>query len=258
MEKNNKPDKGIGLSKKVVIIAVGVIVCIICLALILTKCENTKKTDTDNPSTDIENSVNDTNVYNFSASGKISNADSKTVAYFNSHYKGDYRTIIEYMITDESGQQYTQTEKVSYSEKGYKYREIIMDKYSADAGTENSIIYIFKPNVKYMLYPSTRKYFEYPNDTNDYSTSFIFDNSEFETGTINISGKDYYCEAYSDPIYGDVKYGFDDDGNLIYSVSTTSEGEIFSSYIEYSEDVDYSLFEIPSDYTLEKMPNISE
>ena len=115
--------------KKVVIIAVGVIVCIICLALILTKCENTKKTDTDNPSTDIENSVNDTNVYNFSASGKISNADSKTVAYFNSHYKGDYRTIIEYMITDESGQQYTQTEKVSYSEKGYKYREIIMDKY---------------------------------------------------------------------------------------------------------------------------------
>lgn len=258
MKKSSKSDSGIGLSAKISIITVIVIVWIICLALILTRCENIKKTDTNNPSPDSETAVTDTKDYNYSASGKVSNADSKTVAYFNSHYQGDYRTITEYIVTDNSGQQYAQTEKISWSSQGYKYKEVIMDKYSEDAGTENSIIYIYTPEKKYMLYPNTRTYFEYPNDMKDYSASITFDNSEFETGTINIRGKDYYCESYSDPQDGDTKYCFDDDGNLIYSVSTMSNGEVFTSYIEYSEDVDYSLFKVPADYTLEETPNTSE
>ena len=93
-------------------------------------------------------------------------------------------------------------------------------------------------------------YFKADVNTQNYENSINFPVEQFETGTVNINGYEYYYEQYTDTNGITYKYCFDKNDELIYRISSSSTGTITERYMEYSKDVDYSLFEIPADYTL--------
>lgn len=254
MENNKKNSADSALSIKIAIITVIAIVWIICLAFVITKCENDKTDEVSNPHPDTvtEETEKITNPYKAVESGTVKNEDSKTLAYFNSHFKDDYYNVVEiYTDTLNEGTSFMTITR-AYSTKGYIYEKSCPVPY-AESGIEDwEIIQIATPTGSYTLYPQQKTYFKSNATTQGYNNTIEFPGEEFKTGTINVNGLEFYYEEI--PVQDGVttRYCFDKDGNLRHRISTSQNGSATETYYEYSKDVDMSLFEIPEGYTLEQ------
>lgn len=248
--KNIKKDnKNSSLNIKITIITSVIVVWIICLAVIMSQCESDKNLET--PNNIQEETGFSLPSYESVKNGKVSKENSKTVAYFNSHYQGDYYFVTEYEIASEQEGTYYQTETVAWSSNGYKYKRVDMCSYEELSSCTDGIEYLITPTNAYVMYPDMKTYFNSDGSTEGYSTEVTFDNGEFVTGTINVNGKDYCYEEVTDDKGIVSKYCFDKNNELKYLISTTNGATVTAAYMEYSENVDYSLFEIPADYVLE-------
>ena len=191
-------------------------------------------------------------------SGTVSKADSKVYNYFMSHYQDDYYLVneVEYSIVDKvSGQysEYYETHTRAYSADGYLYSDKKLSSYEEKDYTSSSEVTLRTPDKNYILYPDFKEYMEYPAGE-PYTNTVNFPVDEFKTGTIKINGRDYYYESYSDEKGITYRYCFDDSGELKFDIATSISGTITTKRIEYSKNVDYSLFRVPEDYTLSSIP----
>lgn len=247
-KKIKKDSKNSSLNIKITVITSIIVVWIICFALIMSQCES--KQNTENVVGTTEDVVSSVNSYESNEIGKISKEESKSVAYFNTHYKGDYYFVTEYKISSEEKGTYYQTETVAWSSQGYKYKKIDMCSYEDMEFYNDGMEYLITPTNSYVMYPSTKTYFKSDNNTEGYQTEVTFDNEEFVTGTINVDGKDYYYEEITDENGINSKYCFDKNDDIRYLITTANGASVTATYMEYSENVDYSLFEVPADYVL--------
>ena len=187
--------------------------------------------------------------------GSVAEKDSKVYAYFMSHYQDDYYRVneLEYSIVmDGNYAEYYETQTLAYSKSGYIYTENAQCQYS-DKDYSVPIVNLYTPEKTYTLYPEMQTYLEADGNTKNYTNTVDFPGDTMKTGTININGRDYYYEECTD---GQItyRYCFDANGELVYNIASSASGTITTRYVEYSKDVDYSLFEIPEGYTLETFP----
>lgn len=252
-----KKEKGLSLNSKITIITVIAIIWIICAAVLLTQCNPKDETQTEitHPHAITEEYQDEAEAlskpYEVTETSTVKNADSKTVKYFNSHFKDSYRVVIEgFSSTVDNGSAY-QTIERAYSTEGYLYEKTSDSAYS-ELEYANSVISIATPTNSYTLYPDMKVYFKSDNGMAGFKNTINFPGEEFKTGTINILGRDFYYEEMPESQGINTKYCFDDEDNLIYRISTSQKGSVTEHYIEYSKDVDMSLFEIPEDYVLQQ------
>lgn len=251
-DKKKKENNNASLNMKITIITLIIIVWVVCLALVVSKCEAEKAPD--NPETTVQEDDYTHSIpsYEGKETGKVSKENSKTIAYYNTHYKGDYYSITEYEIASETEGTYYQTETIAWSAQGYKYKRVDNCSYEEIGLYDDAIEYLLTPTNAYVMYPDMKVYFNSQGSTEGYSTEVTFKNEEFVTGTVNVNGKDYYYEETTTDEGITSKLCYDENGDLKYTLSTTNGAIVVATYIEYSEEVDYSLFEIPSDYVLEE------
>ncbi len=249
-KKTTKDRKNLSLNIKITIITSVIIVWIICLAVIMSQCESEQNIqNTVDTTEDVTSSVIS---YESNETGKISKEDSKCVAYFNSHYNKDYYFVTEYKISSEEKGIYYQTETVAWSSQGYKYKKTDMCSYEDIEFYNDGVEYLITPTNSYVMYPNTKMYFKSANNAKMEQSKVTFDNEEFVTGTIKIDDKEYFYEGFTDKNGINSKYCFDKNDNLKYLITTVNGATVTAAYMEYSENVDYSLFEIPADYVLEE------
>ncbi len=253
MGNNKKTSADSALTLKITVITVIAIVWIICLAFIITKCEN-KPEESSNPHPDTvtEETEKITNPYDSVESGKVKKEDSKTLAYFNSRFKESYYTVIEaYTETVNEGYNFMTIQR-AYSTDGYLYERSVPVPYYDSKTSDMGITRIVTPEGSYTLYEDQRTYFKAEQTTENYKNTFNFPGEEFKTGTINVNGVEFYYEEL--PVQDGVttKYCFGKEDNLKYRISTSQKGSATETYYEYSNEVDPSLFEIPEDYTLQE------
>ena len=183
--------------------------------------------------------------------GTVSQADSKVYNYFMSHYQDDYYLVneVHFSIVTSEGQytEYFETHTRAYSKNGYLYSDKKVASYDEKDYVSSSEVILRTPDKNYLLYPELNNYMEF--DGTPYTNTISFPVDEFKTGTIKINGRDYYYEEYTDNNIT-YRYCFDDDGELKFDISTSVSGTITTRRIEYSKDVDYSLFTIPDNYEL--------
>ncbi|MEE1042944.1 MAG: hypothetical protein UH854_03170 [Clostridia bacterium] len=245
---NKKDNKNSSLTLKISIITAIIVVWVICLALVLSKCESDKEKNTVNPS---EHEYQEEIItYDATPSGKVTKEESKTLAYFNSHFTGDYYRVKEIEVSSLQDGTYYTTEIFAYSTQGYVYRESFQTTYD-DIEYSASTAELLTPTNAYIIYHDMQTYFNSEGDSSIYKNNINFTNDVFTTGTINIRGKDYYYEEFTSANGISVKYCFDENDRLLYNVSSNANGTITEQYIEYTNDVDYSIFQIPDDYRLE-------
>ena len=252
MKNNKKTSANSALGIKISIITVIVIIWIICLAFMVTRCENNAETSNLHPDTVTEETDKITNPYASVENGMVKKEDSKTVAYFNSHFKDSYRNVVEvYTDTIQDGENCMTIER-AYSTDGYLYEKTTPASYIESKDYDNQIIKISTPNESYTLYANQKVYFKYDTTTKGYKNTIDFPGEEFKTGTINVFGIDFYYEEMPVENGITVRYCFDKEGNLRHRISTSQKGSATETYYEYSKDVDPSIFEIPADYTLQQ------
>lgn len=248
---NNKNNT---LNSRITIITIIVIVWIICLAFIIGMCEKSSNENTNtHPDTITEETDRITNPYTAVESGKVKKEDSKTLAYFNSHFKEDYRSVVEiYTNTINEGMAFMTIERV-YSAKGYLYEKSIPASYIESKDYDyNSIIKIATPSASYTLYADQKVYFKSDQTTAGYKNTISFPDTEFKIGTIIINGLKFYYEEMPVENGITVRYCFDNNDNLKYRISTSQKGSATETYYEYSNYADPSIFEIPDGYTLQQ------
>ena len=260
MSKSHKKKKELELSTIIICVVTGVIIAaIILLGVVLLKNGGSdNSTGTTAPQTDhITTPQEMIKTYNeVTETGTVSKADSKVYNYFMSHYKDDYYVVneSEYSIVDSVTGQYTEyyeTHTRAYSKDGYLYSNKKLSSYEEREYTSPSEVIIRTPTKNYILYPDFKQYMEYEGSL--YTNTISFPVDEFKTGTIKINGSDYYYEEYTDNNVT-FRYCFDSDGELKYDICSSASGTITTRRIEYSKDVDYSLFKVPDDYTLSNIP----
>ena len=238
----------IGVTTAVLIIAV------ICLAIVLWKTSPTKETSgTTIPQSNHETTPDEMiKTYETEETGSVSETDSKVYSYFKSHYQDNYYRVNEIaysIIVDGNYTEYFETETVAYSTQGYLYREKVQSSYDKRQ-FESPIIELYTPEKSYLIYTDTESYFESEQTTRNYENKIDFPGDTFKTGKININGQMYDYEETSDDQGIIYRYCFDEDDNLVYNIASSTNGTITTRYIEYSKDVDYSLFKVPDGYTL--------
>lgn len=255
-QKENNKEKNELLNIIVIVITAVVIVSLICATIIITKFQSkpTEAPTAPQDGTNVPATPQEMiKTYEASESGTaVSETESKTWAYFTSHYQDDYYRVneIAYSIVQEGAYtEYYETETVAYSKQGYLYNKKTDSSYE-EQEFANSVVQLYTPEKSYIIYPDMKSYFAGEQTTQNYKNNIDFPVDRFETGTININGFEYYYEQYTDTSGITYKYCFDKNDDLRYRISSSSTGTITERYIEYSKDVDYSLFEIPSDYKL--------
>lgn len=258
-DKRQKDDKNQMFNIIITSITAVVIITLVCVTIIVSKSQK--------PTQENENSVAATpqdgtnapvnpldliKTYQTSETGSVSETDSKTLAYFTSHYKNDYYRVneIEYSIVAEgSYTEYYETETVAYSTQGYLYNKKTHSSYN-EQNLSPAIVQLYTPTNSYIMYTDMKTYFKGDQNTQGYKNNIDFPGDSFKTGKININGREYYYEETTDENGITYRYCFDENNNLMYNIATATAGTITTRYIEYSSNVDYSLFEIPKDYTL--------
>ena len=247
-KKNDSINIIIGVTTAVLVIAV------VCLAIVLWKTSPTKE----NSNTTIPQSNHETTpdemikTYETKETGSVSEVDSKVYSYFKSHFQDDYYRVNEIgysIIVDGKYTEYFETETVAYSTQGNLYRKKTQSSYD-NQQFESPVIELYTPEKSYLIYTDTASYFEGEQTTQNYENKIDFPGDTFKPGTINIGGRDLYYEETSDTNGITYRYCFDEGDNLVYNIASSSTGTITTRYIEYSKDVDYSLFKIPDGYTL--------
>lgn len=192
--------------------------------------------------------------YESDESGIVSEKDSKTYSYFMSHYQDDYYRVNEIaysIIVDGSYTEYYETETVAYSTQGYLYNKKVESSYE-EQDYASPIVQLYTPTNSYIIYPDMESYFAGNQTTQNYKNTVDFPGDSFKTGTININGRDYYYEETTDESGISFKYCFDNDNDLRFTIASSPMGTITTRHVEYSKDVDYSLFEIPEHYVLQQ------
>ena len=245
---NKKDDKNTSLNIKIAIITAVVIVWVICLAVMLSKCDSDKGAENANTPTD---TITDITTYESAENGKISKGESKTVAYLDSHFKASHYRVKEIEISSAQEGTYYITEVFTYSTDGYVYRRTSYSTYAEREYTD-STAELLTPTNAYVIYPEMKVYFNSDGNSSLYKNTMDFANEYFNTGTINVRGFDYYYEETSNADGITTKYCFDKNNELKYIISTTAQGTVTEEIKEYSKDIDYSLFQIPADYVLEQ------
>ncbi len=250
--KKNKKNDSINII--IGVITAVLVIAVICLAIVLWKTSPTK----DASGTTVPQSGQETTsqemikTYETNETGSVSEADSKAYAYFKSHFQDDYYRVNEIaysIIVDGKYTEYFETETVAYSTQGNLYRKKTQSSYD-NQQFASSVIELYTPEKSYLIYTDTASYFEGEQTTQNYENKIDFPGDTFKTGTIDINGRDFYYEETSDTNGITYRYCFDEDDNLVYNIASSSTGTITTRYIEYSKDVDYSLFKVPDGYTL--------
>ena len=247
---NKKENTNSSLTFKISIITAVIVVWIVCLALILSKCDSAKNPQQTNTPTH-EDEAADIITYDTSSTGTVSKADSKTVAYFDSHFTGDYYRVKEIEVSSIKDGLYYTTERFAYLTSGYVYRETYQSTYE-EMDMTSSTVELLTPTNAYVIYPDMEVYFNSDGNSSLYKNTINFTNEVFTTGTINVRGIDYEYEESVASNGISVKYCFDKNGELRYTISSNDNGTITEHYVEYSNNIDPSLFEIPEHYTLEE------
>lgn len=245
---NKKDNKNSSLTLKISIITAIIVVWVVCLALVLSKCESAKNPSVD--TTEHEHTETEIITYDAAPSGNVAKEESKTLAYFNSHFSEDYYRVKEIEVSSVQDGLYYTTEIFAYSTQGYVYRETYQGTYD-EMEYSSSSAELLTPTNAYVIYHDMQTYFNSEGDSSIYKNNINFTNDVFTTGTINIRGKDYYYEEFTSANGISVKYCFDENDRLLYNVSSNANGTITEQYVEYSNEVDYSIFQIPADYKLE-------
>lgn len=223
---------------------------LICSAVILCSCDS-KKADQSDPvsSADTEESSGD--VYDFSglASQKyadiFSRTDPETVYTLKWHYSTEDKDLINYICCD--------------GKKGLWAMKLTPPLFS-----ENN--FIVKDKKLIDLYENDKKYFETDMIEEAQSMGF-FSYDEFESYVCDIFAGMYYLSSSEEDIDGrkmncdtyftnkqvKIKLCIDKDGELYAMEPVRNEGDekIYMYIDEFSEDVDDSVFNIPSDYKKE-------
>ncbi len=244
-----KEKNGKDFNFKITVAAVIAAVWIVCIALLCTKCELDKRKSAETSGSAQTEQQTLAEEYKVTEEGSVKTDKSKTKKYFDSHYKGDYSTVTEYRVDGGENGEYSQTEEISYSAKGYKYKKVTMLPYDdTEFSDSDSIVYLYTPDKRYLIYPGTGMYTEAENDMSEYENAVTFENAEFKTGSANINGTEFYCESTVSSDGTKTSYCFDKDDNLKYVLTDAENGSVLTTYISYSENVDYSLFELPEGY----------
>ena len=238
---------------KITLITIVAAVWIICLVIILARCELTKKEvgTTTHPDAVTSETEAITNPYESQQSGTVKKADSKTLEYFNTHFKNDYYNVVEVCSQTLSDGIMYQTMTRAYTTEGYIYEKMNNSSYY-ETDYSNSVIRITTPEASYILYPEMKTYFKGESTSKGYTNTMNFPGEQFKTGKIKVEGIEYYYEEL--PVENGIttKYCFDAEDNLKYRISTSQNGSVTETYMEYSSEVDPSLFEIPEDYMLQE------
>ncbi len=230
------------------------VVAVICLSIVLWKTTPANEdSGTTVPQSDHETTPAEMiKTYETTETGSVSEADSKVYAYFKSHFQDDYYRVneISYSVVAEGNYtEYYETETVAYSTQGYLYRKKTQSSYE-EQDYASPIVEIYTPEKSYLVYTDTKSYFEGTQTTQNYENKIDFPGDTFKTGKININGRMYDYEETSDDDGITYRYCFDENGRLAYNIASSSNGTITTRYIEYSKNVDYSLFKVPEDYML--------
>ena len=252
-----KNDKKISnINSKATIISIVVAVWIICLALVFTKCELDKR------ATEGENAVNETEEVSLvekelegvktKKTGTVKTEESKTFAFYNSHFANqDYSSVTEYTISQEEQGDYYQTELITYSADGYKYKEVYMNSFE-ELEIYNDVAvyvgYLYTPEKSYILNPETMSYTEHDVGTSSAQNEIKFENKVFETGKITFRGAEYDYESSKDANGTKTTYCIDKNGDVKHVITEAPNGKVITSYISYSTEIDRSVFEIPDGY----------
>lgn len=257
--KNKKDEKNEMLNIMIIAITAVVVITLVCVAIIIAKTQNTAQENGDLPPATPQDGTNAPvnpldliKTYQVSETGSVSEAESKTLAYFMSHFKNDYYRVneIEYsVVVDGSYSEYYETETVAYSTQGYLYNKKTQTSYD-EQDLSSAIVQLYTPTNSYIMYTDMKTYFKGDQNTQGYNNNIDFPGDSFKTGKININGREYYYEETTDENGITYRYCFDEKDILIYNIASATTGTITTRYIEYSNDVDYSLFEVPEDYTL--------
>lgn len=250
-----KNEKGELLNIIITVVTAFIIVTLICSAIVMKKSDKKDETPAVAPQngTNLQPTAYDyIDSYESSASGTVSKDSSKTLAHFQSHYQDDYYRVNERKesyVEEGEYMEYYYTETVAYSKDGYIYRKECQSSYE-EQDDMNSIAYLYTPTNSYIIYPGMNSYFKGDGNTQNYENTINFPVEQFETGTVNINGFEYYYEQYTDTNGITYKYCFDKNDELKYRIFLSPTKTVTERYMEYSKDVDYSLFEIPADYKL--------
>jgi len=245
-KKNKKDEKNTSLNIKITIITAVIVVWAVCLALVLSKCDSSKKTEV--PPVDETPAFT---TYENTETGSVTKAESKTVAYFDSHFKDNYYRVKEIEVSSAEEGTYYITEAFAYTTDGYVYRKKAMATYDEMPYAE-ATVELLTPTNAYVIYPDMKAYFVSDGNSSVYKNTINFNTETFKTGTVDVHGIDYFYEEITDANGIATKYCYDKNDELKYTISTTSQGTVTEAYKEYSKDVDYSLFEIPDDYVLQQ------
>ena len=259
--KNKKDEKSEMLNIIIIAITAVVVITLVCVAIIVSKSQKTSQENGNLPPATPQNGTNAPTsqldyikTYPVSETGSVSEAESKTLAYFTSHYKNDYYRVneIEYsIVVDGMYSEYYETETVAYSTQGYLYNKKTQTSYE-EQNFSPAIIQLYTPTNSYIMYTDMKTYFKGNQNTQGYKNNIDFPGDSFKTGKININGLEYYYEETTDEKGITYRYCFDENDDLIYNIASAITGTITTRCVEYSSEVDYSLFEVPEDYTLEE------
>ncbi len=252
-----KDTKNSNINTKATIISVIVAVWIICIALIFTKCEMDKRAA--QPQTpDIQNEevsevALELQQTKTTKTGSVETQKSKTTAFFDKRYKNtNFTAVVEYMISSKEQGEFYQTEFITSSTDGYKYKEVYMDSYNTVQEYEGDIpymAYLYTPQKGYLLNPDTMTYTEHETNSSAESDTYNFETKTLETGKITFRNAEYDYELYKEATGTETTYLFDESGDIQYIITKAPNGEVITKYISYSTDIDASLFEIPDGYT---------
>ena len=253
MSRKKQNEQNLNLNLKITIATIVLIVWIIIGAILLSQCESQTNDTTSNqhPNTLTEETEKLLNPYKSTQSGVVANKDSKTVAYFNSHFANDYYHVIEMTSNMTDGSYTYQTITRAYTTDGYLYEKSTDTLYS-EQEYGNTVIQFATPTNSYIVYPDMKTYFMSEGSTAGYTNTINFPGEQFKTGTITINGLDFYYEEIPQTTGVSTKYCFDSEDNLRYRISASNQGIVTERYIEYSTEVDMSIFEIPEDYVLQQ------
>lgn len=255
-KKNTKED----LSGTIIFITTTVLVILIILIAVIYNinkpADNQQNTGEVTPAPQTSHTLTETEQIktydDVTVTGSVAEADSKVYKYFMSHYQDDYYRINESLfsiIMEGKYTEYYETEILGYSKQGYIYKENAQCSYE-DYEYSSSVVSIYTPEKSYLVYPDTQSYFIGEQNTQNYANKVDFPGDTLTTGEININGRKYYYEEAKDEQGISYRYCFDDNGTLVYTITSATSGTITTRHIEYKNSVDYSLFKVPENYTL--------
>lgn len=187
-----------------------------------------------------ETPTSETANYPVQITGTIDATQSRTYRFDEQYTIGNYYK--EVVIYD-----YTTTPESMYTRITAKLNGALYQKNMLDEDGEGATVHISTPEASYILYPDLKTYMQYEPKESSASSLEIYSGLTFQTGTIQIRGREYALERYTN---GGVITSYCFEGEMMRFVLFQSPlGDTLWEYKTVTTEVDPALFEIPADYT---------